>query len=162
MTTLERKLNAVMRAMVASDPGTYESAMAEIRMFLEGAAQPEVPLDVEGEIGRILRELGMSQHVLGYQYNVEAIRLVVENRNLINKITSGLYCMVAETFGSTQSKTERAIRHAIELAWDRGDIEVIRKYFGNTVSPGKGRPTNGEFIACVSDHVRRRLRGTVS
>lgn len=132
MNPVERKLNAVMRAMTADDPSTYESAMAEIRMFLEGDAQPEAPLDVEGEIGRILRDLGMPQHVLGYQYNVEAIRLVVENRNLINEITSGLYCMVAETFGSTKSRTERAIRHAIELIWDRCDTEVIREYFGNT------------------------------
>ncbi|MBR2484270.1 MAG: sporulation initiation factor Spo0A C-terminal domain-containing protein, partial [Oscillospiraceae bacterium] len=94
----------------------------------------------------------------------EAIVLTVQNMDIINAVTKVLYPEVAKHFGTTPSRVERAIRHAIEVAWDRGDLETLQKYFGYTVSISKGKPTNSEFIAMLSDRLaleRRKRRGVM-
>ena len=101
----------------------------------------------------MIHEIGVPAHVKGYQYLREAILLSVEDMDIINAVTKSLYPAVAERFSTTPSRVERAIRHAIELAWDRGDLEILQKYFGYTVSNAKGKPTNSEFIAMIADRM---------
>ena len=119
---------------------------------------PESPLlnDLESQITGIIHQIGVPAHIKGYQYLRCAIMMTVENSDLINSITKELYPSVAKTFGTTSSRVERAIRHAIEVAWDRGDVDVINSYFGYTVQSQRGKPTNSEFIALISDNLRLR------
>lgn len=105
-------------------------------------------------VSSTIHELGMPAHVKGYQYIREAILLSVSDMRLLSAVTKELYPMVARRFGTTPGRVERAIRHAIEIAWDRGDLDVLQQYFGYTVSYSKGRPTNSEFIAMVADHLQ--------
>ena len=151
---IEQKVNAIMRYIVADSQEEKDKIMEEIREMIEPVAKE----NIEDVISEILVELGMPSHIMGYQYSVYAIKIAVENTDIINAITCGLYPNVAEHYGTTASRVERAIRHGIECAWDRGDLDVIEKYFGNTVSSVKGRPTNSEFIARVANIVRRRIR----
>ena len=95
-----------------------------------------------------------SAHVKGYQYIRDAIILVVEEMNLLGAVTKELYPLIAEKYNTTPSRVERAIRHAIELAWDRGNVEMMNKFFGYTVNMDRGKPTNSEFIAMVADRLR--------
>lgn len=150
----EKKINAIMRYIVADSQEEKDKIMEEIREMIEPVAKE----NIEDVISEILVELGMPSHIMGYQYSVYAIKIAVENTDIINAITYGLYPTVAEHYGTTASRVERAIRHGIECAWDRGDLDVIEKYFGNTISLVKGRPTNSEFIARVANIVRRRIR----
>lgn len=150
---IEKKVNAIMRYIVAENQEEKEKAMEEIKDMIEPVAKE----NIEDVISEILVELGMPSHIKGYRYSVYAIKLAVEVPDIINAITCGLYPTVAEHYGTTASRAERAIRHGIECAWDRCDFDVIEKYFGNTVSPTKGKPTNSEFIARISNIVRRRI-----
>ena len=95
----------------------------------------------------------MPAHIKGYQYLREAIMIAVDDMDVINAVTKVLYPEVAKRFNTTPSRVERAIRHAIEVAWDRGDLETLQKYFGYTVSNAKGKPTNSEFIAMIADRL---------
>ena len=108
---------------------------------------------LERQITAIIHEIGVPAHIKGYQYLREAISLAVEDMDVINAVTKVLYPAVARKFGTTASRVERAIRHAIEVAWDRGDLETLQKYFGYTVSNVKGKPTNSEFIAMIADRI---------
>lgn len=154
----EKKINAIMRYIVADSQGEKDKIMEEIKAMIKPVWNEKRSENIEDVISEILVELGMPSHILGYQYSVYAIKIAVENTDIINAITYGLYPTVAEHYGTTASRVERAIRHGIECAWDRGDLDVIEKYFGNTVSLVKGRPTNSEFIARVANIVRRRIR----
>ena len=109
--------------------------------------------DLERQVTAIIHEIGVPAHIKGYQYLREAIGLAVADMEIINAVTKILYPAVARTFGTTASRVERAIRHAIEVAWDRGDLETLQKYFGYTVSNAKGKPTNSEFIAMIADRI---------
>ena len=109
--------------------------------------------DLERQITAIIHEIGVPAHIKGYQYLREAIGLAVADMEIINAVTKVLYPAVAKKFGTTASRVERAIRHAIEVAWDRGDLETLQKYFGYTVSNAKGKPTNSEFIAMIADRI---------
>ena len=111
-------------------------------------------LDLEADITNIIHEIGVPAHIKGYQYLREAITMVVNNIELLNGITKELYPRIAQTFNTTPSRVERAIRHAIEVAWSRGRVETINKLFGYTIHDEKGKPTNGEFIAMVADRLR--------
>lgn len=104
-----------------------------------------------------LHEIGVPAHVIGYEYLREAIILSVGSRDMINAITKELYPSLAETFQTTASRAERAMRHAIELAWDRGELEILQKWFGYTISSLKGKPTNSEFIALIADKLRLEM-----
>jgi len=121
----------------------------------EGAPAREEPerQRLERQITAIIHEIGVPAHIKGYQYLREAIGLAVEDMEVINAVTKVLYPAVAKKFGTTASRVERAIRHAIEVAWDRGDLETLQKYFGYTVSNAKGKPTNSEFIAMIADRI---------
>ena len=101
----------------------------------------------------IIHEVGVPAHIKGYQYLRESIIIAVNDMDVINAVTKILYPEVAKRFNTTPSRVERAIRHAIEVAWDRGDLETLQKYFGYTVSNTKGKPTNSEFIAMIADRL---------
>ena len=110
--------------------------------------------NLESTVTSIIHEIGVPAHIKGYQYLREAIIIAVGDMDVINAVTKILYPEVAKRFGTTASRVERAIRHAIEVAWDRGDLETLQKYFGYTVSNAKGKPTNSEFIAMIADKLQ--------
>ena len=114
--------------------------------------------DLEAVVTDIIHEIGVPAHIKGYQYLREAIILTIQDMDMINAVTKVLYPEVAKRYNTTPSRVERAIRHAIEVAWDRGDIEVLQKYFGYTVSNIKGKPTNSEFIAMIADSLTLRQK----
>ena len=109
---------------------------------------------LERHITDTIHEIGVPAHIKGYQYLREAITLAINDISVINAITKVLYPRVAKRFQTTSSRVERAIRHAIEVAWDRGDVETLQRFFGYTISNVKGKPTNSEFIAMVADKLR--------
>ena len=123
---------------------------------LSAAAYTENSL--EADITNIIREIGIPAHIKGYQYIREAIMMTVNDINLLNYITKLLYPTIAKKYKTTSSSVERAIRHAIEVAWNRGRIDVLEDLFGYTVSAGKGKPTNSEFIALIADKLRLEYR----
>lgn len=106
----------------------------------------------------MIHQIGVPAHIKGYQYLRRAIMMVIEDEDLINLVTKRLYPAVAQTYGTTASRVERAIRHAIEVAWDRGDIDTINSYFGYTIQSSRGKPTNSEFIALIADKLRLRAK----
>lgn len=114
--------------------------------------------DLELEVTTLLHEIGIPAHIKGYQYLREAIFMVIEEVDLLSAVTKELYPSVASRFDTTASRVERAIRHAIEVAWNRGNIEVVNQVFGHTISAERGKPTNSEFIAMVADKVRLNHR----
>ncbi|MBQ4641561.1 MAG: sporulation transcription factor Spo0A [Oscillospiraceae bacterium] len=114
--------------------------------------------NIETLVTGIIHEIGVPAHIKGYQYLREAIILAVEDMDVINAITKVLYPQVAKTFQTTPSRVERAIRHAIEVAWDRGDLDTLQRFFGYTVSNTKGKPTNSEFIALIADKLQLQMK----
>ncbi len=114
--------------------------------------------NLEALVTNVIHEVGVPAHIKGYQYLREAIMMVVNDIEVINQITKQLYPDIAKKFNTTPSRVERAIRHAIEVAWGRGQTEVVESIFGYTVSAAKGKPTNSEFIAMISDKLRLELK----
>lgn len=115
-------------------------------------------MNIETMVTSVIHEIGVPAHIKGYQYLREAIMIAVKDMDVINAITKVLYPQVAKTFSTTPSRVERAIRHAIEVAWDRGDLETLQNFFGYTVSNTKGKPTNSEFIALIADKLQLQLK----
>ena len=113
--------------------------------------------DLELMITEIIHQIGVPAHIKGYHYLREAITLAVNNADIINSVTKQLYPTVAKKYQTTSSRVERAIRHAIEVAWDRGDIDVLNSYFGYTIHNERGKPTNSEFIAMIADKLRLKV-----
>ena len=113
---------------------------------------------IESMVTGIIHEIGVPAHIKGYQYLREAIIIAVNDMDVINAITKVLYPQVAKAFQTTPSRVERAIRHAIEVAWDRGDLDTLQRFFGYTVSNTKGKPTNSEFIALIADRLQLQLK----
>ena len=114
--------------------------------------------DIEVVISDIMRQIGVPAHIKGYQYLRTAIKLSVEDSDMLGSVTKLLYPTVAKIFNTTSSRVERAIRHAIEVAWDRGDVDVLSSYFGYTIQSQRGKPTNSEFIAMISDKLKLSLK----
>lgn len=114
--------------------------------------------ELELMVTEIIHQIGVPAHIKGYHYLREAIILSVKNSDILGSVTKLLYPTVAKNHGTTSSRVERAIRHAIEVAWDRGDIDVLNSYFGYTIQNDRGKPTNSEFIAMISDKLRLRLK----
>ena len=110
--------------------------------------------DLELTITGILHQIGVPAHIKGYHYLRSSIMMSVKQPEIINAITKELYPSVANKYNTTSSRVERAIRHAIEVAWDRGDVDVLNSYFGYTIHNSRGKPTNSEFIAMISDRLR--------
>ncbi len=114
--------------------------------------------ELEMMVTEIIHQIGVPAHIKGYHYLREAIILAIKDDDMINSVTKILYPTVAKKFQTTSSRVERAIRHAIEVAWDRGDIDVLNAYFGYTINNDRGKPTNSEFIAMIADKLRLRLK----
>ena len=114
--------------------------------------------NIEALVTNVIHEIGVPAHIKGYQYLREAIIMVVSNIDMINQITKQLYPEIAEKYHTTPSRVERAIRHAIEVAWGRGQQDVVESIFGYTISAAKGKPTNSEFIAMIADKLRLELK----
>ena len=142
--------------------------MAERIIKLSGWRSEKTPIvvdkacitdtDLEVMVTDIIHQIGVPAHIKGYHYLREAIILSIKNSEIINSVTKLLYPTVAKKYATTPSRVERAIRHAIEVAWDRGDIDVLNGYFGYTIQVERGKPTNSEFIAMISDKMRLKLK----
>jgi two-component system response regulator (stage 0 sporulation protein A) len=135
---------------------SYKSLPIPMRGGQPQALDPAV--DIEIRVTEVIHQIGVPAHIKGYQYLRDAIIMTIENIDVVNAVTKVLYPTVAKKYNTTSSRVERAIRHAIEVAWDRGDIEVLQGYFGYTVSNIKGKPTNSEFISMIADKLRLQLK----
>ena len=155
MIELEKKVEAMMQLCIAENEKDRVALREEIRQYLLDRHRRN--RDPEQEIRRILLELGAPDHLVGHPYVIRAILLVMSDRMYINSITFGLYPQLAVEFDTTPARVERAIRHLIEVTWARGDLDILEKYFGNTVSASRGKPTNGEFIARMANVVKGRV-----
>ena len=116
--------------------------------------------DIETQVTKIIHQIGVPAHIKGYQYLRTAILMTISDNEIINSVTKILYPSVAKKYSTTTSRVERAIRHAIEVAWDRGDIDVLNSYFGYTIQNERGKPTNSEFIAMISDKLRLSMKAS--
>lgn len=114
--------------------------------------------NLEIRVTEILHQIGVPAHIKGYQYLRDSILMAIEDDEIINAVTKRLYPAVAKKHSTTSSRVERAIRHAIEVAWDRGDVDVLNSYFGYTIHTDRGKPTNSEFVAMISDKFRLQLK----
>lgn len=125
-----------------------------------GTTPPAGVRNLDMEVTRIIHEVGIPAHIKGYLYLREAILMVIEDVGLLSLVTKELYPSVARKYKTTPSRVERAIRHAIEVAWNRGNLSAIHRIFGHTVSKERGKPTNSEFIAMVADRLRMESRAS--
>jgi len=144
-------------------PFNMEVLVERIRLLGNGSSptptvhnlsKPMKKSSLEADVTNIIHEIGIPAHIKGYHYLREAIMMVVEEVDLLGSVTKVLYPRIAEKFDTTSSRVERAIRHAIEVAWSRNNIETIKKFFGYTINTERGKPTNSEFIALVADRLR--------
>ena len=124
----------------------------------EKSVQADNIPDIEAQVTRIIHQIGVPAHIKGYQYLRTAILLTVKDSDVINSVTKVLYPSVAKKYQTTTSRVERAIRHAIEVAWDRGDVDTLNSYFGYTIQNNRGKPTNSEFIAMIADNLRLKYK----
>ena len=130
---------------------------APVRKYIE-ISDNKSPENLEALVTNIIHEVGVPAHIKGYQYLREAIMMVIKDIDVLNQITKSLYPQIAQRFDTTPSRVERAIRHAIEVAWGRGEQDMVENIFGYTVSASKGKPTNSEFIAMIADKLRLELK----
>ncbi len=118
------------------------------------SAGPNIGNDMEAQVTKVIHQIGVPAHIKGYQYLRTAILMTINDTDIINSVTKILYPSVAKQYQTTSSRVERAIRHAIEVAWDRGDLDTLNAYFGYTIQNNRGKPTNSEFIAMIADNLR--------
>ena len=137
-------------------PEALGERMKNLFTWEEGPQEKEI--DLKDMVTAVIHEVGVPAHIKGYQYLRQAIIIAVNDMDVINAITKVLYPQVAKTFQTTPSRVERAIRHAIEVAWDRGDLDTLQRFFGYTVNSAKGKPTNSEFIALIADKLQLQLK----
>ncbi len=141
----------IMITVPSHTPKREELMQAEIK-------SRSLTYDLERDVTDMIHEIGVPAHIKGYQYLRDAIMLSVEDVEMLNSITKVLYPTIADKFQTTPSRVERAIRHAIEVAWSRGRMETLDSLFGYTINTGKGKPTNSEFIALIADKIRLQYR----
>ncbi len=136
------------------------SSLAKSRSGEEREVEPEQEKtpDMEAQVTKIIHQIGVPAHIKGYQYLRTAILLTIKDSEIINSVTKILYPSVAKQYQTTTSRVERAIRHAIEVAWDRGDVDTLNSYFGYTIQNNRGKPTNSEFIAMIADNLRLKYK----
>lgn len=139
----------------AQKVGAQTSKNNNVKVMERVEVRPQKSL--EAEITEIIHEVGVPAHIKGYQYLREAIMMSVNDMEMLNSITKILYPSIAKKFQTTPSRVERAIRHAIEVAWSRGKMDTIDEMFGYTINNGKGKPTNSEFIALITDRIRLHM-----
>ena len=156
MSILEKQMDALMRLCVAEKEEDRECVRQEVRQMLE-ARKVSRSLDPEYLIRNLLMELGAPDHLSGYPMVIQAVLLTLRDQTYINSMTFSLYPHLALIFESTPPRVERAIRHLIEVTWTRGDLTVLNRYFGSSVSANRGKPSNSEFIARIATLVKQRL-----
>lgn len=142
--TVLKRVRAMKNAVVSQSKGSQKNTEEEKKN----------EIDLENEVTDMIHEVGVPAHIKGYQYLRDAILMVIRDQDLLNSITKILYPTIAKKNQTTPSRVERAIRHAIEVAWSRGNMDIINSLFSYTVSTGKGKPTNSEFIALIADKIR--------
>lgn len=156
------KTNKEFQIMITVPGEQNETEEGVSRFMIEpgknGKAREKQEYDLEQDVTDMIHEIGVPAHIKGYQYLREAIMMAVEDIDMLNSITKVLYPTIAKKFQTTPSRVERAIRHAIEVAWSRGRMETLDALFGYTVNTGKGKPTNSEFIALIADRIRLQYR----
>ncbi len=143
-------------------PLSYPSLVERIRRLMLTRANPKprkspeavANAELESQVTRVIHQIGVPAHIKGYQYLRTAIMMTINESEIINSVTKILYPSVAKQYKTTSSRVERAIRHAIEVAWDRGDVDTLNSYFGYTIQTSRGKPTNSEFIAMIADNLR--------
>ena len=148
-TILRDKIKRVCRSVIAVEPQQEQK-----RVVPYSDPGEYIKQNLENDVTQLLHEIGIPAHIKGYQYLRDAISISVEEKDMLVSVTKVLYPTIAKRHNTTSSRVERAIRHAIEVAWSRGRLDTLHKLFGYTVSTGKGKPTNSEFIALVSDKIR--------
>ena len=142
-----------------SQNNNFISRDMQVQQYIEiSNGQEKKEENLEALVTNVIHEVGVPAHIKGYQYLREAIIMVVNDIDVINQITKSLYPKIADKFTTTPSRVERAIRHAIEVAWGRGQQDVVENIFGYTISAAKGKPTNSEFIAMIADKLRLELK----
>ena len=146
--------NKEFQIMITVPSGTSE---ADVRPA-DTAVQANAVRDLEKDVTDMIHEIGVPAHIKGYQYLREAIMMSVKDVEMLGSITKVLYPTIAKKYQTTPSRVERAIRHAIEVAWSRGRMETLDALFGYTINTGKGKPTNSEFIALIADKIRLQYR----
>ena len=145
-------------------PLDYNSLVSHIESLTGGAparvpaSDNGAPPDIETQVTKIIHQIGVPAHIKGYQYLRTAILMTIADSDIINSVTKVLYPSVAKKYSTTTSRVERAIRHAIEVAWDRGDVDTLNSYFGYTIQNSRGKPTNSEFIAMIADNLRLKYK----
>lgn len=160
MDIFTRRIRDMFNDTIASNEPISKKQVAMTTTEIISNTNNRGPIDLETEITNIIHEIGVPAHIKGYMYLREAITMVVNDMELLSAVTKELYPSIAKKYNTTASRVERAIRHAIEVAWGRGQIEAINKLFGYTVHNDKGKPTNSEFIAIIADKLR--LKNKVS
>lgn len=138
-------------------PSTASSANSSKQLLAKPKSAPS-PHNLETQVTQVIHEIGVPAHIKGYQYLRDAIIMVINDMDILNSITKQLYPSIAKQYNTTPSRVERAIRHAIEVAWSRGKMDTIDMLFGYTVNNGKGKPTNSEFIALIADRLRLEMQ----
>ena len=157
MTLLEQKVDAIARGLLANDVTDRNAALAELEVLMQ---KPYNSADgVESVTRQLLIELGIPENVRGSRYLIKAIELVMQDSGLMDSMTKGLLPAIGQCFDRSWQSVEHAIRHAIQRVFERGDREVLYRYFGGTVSTCTGSPTNAEFIARCANVVRERMGG---
>lgn len=147
MVKTKKQLDLLTRLVLSEDAEERAELAGKLNKMLSNAEAPRVT------IASVLRNLGAPTNVLGYNYMIRAIEMQMES-NVPLDFTKGVYCGVAQEFQTTGSRVERAIRHCVECIWDRGDYDTLKRYFGNTIDPNRGKPTNSHFITRVAEAVR--------
>ena len=149
------KIHRVCRGRIKA-AGAVHTDVKKVQPYLD--KETYIEQNLETDVTQMLHEIGIPAHIKGYQYLRDAIIMSVRDTEMLSSVTKILYPTIAKTHKTTPSRVERAIRHAIEVAWDRGDIETLQNYFGYTVSGIKGKPTNSEFISMIADRLRLQMR----
>ena len=141
-------------------PNLFEhiNSFTKIRTKNSTGALGQSEADMETQVTKIIHQIGVPAHIKGYQYLRTAILMTIADNDVINSVTKILYPSVAKRYATTTSRVERAIRHASEVAWDRGDVDVLNSYFGYTIQNNRGKPTNSEFIAMIADSMRLKYK----
>ena len=146
--------NKEFQIMITVPSGTKEEDI----QISDTITQTGAVRDLEKDVTDMIHEIGVPAHIKGYQYLREAIMMSVQDVEMLGSITKVLYPTIAKKYQTTPSRVERAIRHAIEVAWSRGRMETLDALFGYTINTGKGKPTNSEFIALIADKIRLQYR----
>ncbi len=163
LTMRIRQLSAMHDKTQSNKPQNLMSPSAAMlgevpSMYTARPKQQVTQHTLESEVTAVIHEIGIPAHIKGYQYLRDAIIMAITDMDILNSITKQLYPNIAKNYNTTPSRVERAIRHAIEVAWSRGKMDTIDKLFGYTVNNGKGKPTNSEFIALIADRLRLEMQ----